>query len=431
MKLGSRNKDKTPGIRVMKHIDTPALAWCGAAALVSVENGAGALRQAAVERANGDNDYMAGMALLLNGQPLVLGSMPGCSTSDSLLAAGYGIENADCAELKAVGKNLNEGARDIDAAVEMLSPLLGLLEDGLYVVADVPHSPTDGSGRFFWDVPPELTAYPATAMACSYDYQYTQGTPSFLYPSQSAARYDEARVRHYMERYGQGAKPRAVAYHLSEFLSVLLDGHHKAAASALAGQAVPCLTIIPLTSIVFEPPYTPKRQVVQELAFSGIRVGSADIPLEWKKRVSGSFSSKAQRVRLSSVPRPAPRVWEPEYAAAAKRYPTVAEAGESAALGLDEITDGEIAARLADMNDDNARWLSAAVAVLARAGDPRMKTLALACAKRKDHARKAAFRALAKLKGDADVEQLFISHLVEDGDPHSVLRKIAEDYFAE
>ena len=107
------------------------------------------------------------MALALNGQPLAWGQVPECPTCEKLLAAGYGAHNADSAVLKAVGQRLNADTADIADAVDVLTPLLSLLEDGLYVVADVPYCPTDGSGRFFWDASAELTGCPAMSMVCT------------------------------------------------------------------------------------------------------------------------------------------------------------------------------------------------------------------------------------------------------------------------
>jgi hypothetical protein len=419
--------NEKPSVQVMDVLDTSALAWCGEAALVSVEEGRGALRQVMVDEADSGNDYMAHMALTLHGQPLVLGRMPGCSTCESLLAAGYGIESA--AELSAVGERLNNGMDGgIVAAVDTLAPILGLLEDGLYAVADVPHCPTDGSGRFFWDVPSEMTAYPATAMALSYDFHCTPGVPTFLYPSQMPGKYDEARVRHYMEQLRQGARFLAVAYHLCEFMSVLLDGHHKAAAAALLGERVHCLTIIPLTSVVFDPPYTPTRRVVQEFNFAGIRVER--IPAKWKKWVAKGFGSAKKAALAKGRPAEA-RIWEPAYAEAAKWYPTAAQMGQSAGLKLSEITDEAVESRLSDPSGEGVDWLMAALSVLALSHDDRLKPLALRCAKPGNTAelRAEAFRVLASLTDDADAEQVFIDYLVEENDSYSALRRIAEDYF--
>jgi hypothetical protein len=381
-----------------------------------------------VEKADSGNDYMTHMALTLHGQPLVLGQVPGCPTCESLLAAGYGIKSA--AELSAVGDRLNNGIQGgIVEAVNVLAPILGLLEDGLYAVADVPHCPTDGSGRFFWEVPPEMTAYPATAMAFSYDYHCTPGVPTFLYPSQWPERYDEARVRYYRERIEQGSRPLAVAYHLSEFMSVLLDGHHKAAAAALLGERVHCLTIMPLTSVVFEPPYTPARRVVQELNFAGIRVER--IPAKWKKWAAKGFGNTKKAALDMGDRIPETRIWETAYAEVAKRYPTVAQVGKSAGLKLSEITDAEMEKHLADPSGDGADWLIAALAVLTLSEDERLKPVALRCARRgcPEDLRVEAFRALATFTAEADVEQMFIDYLVEENDPHSALRRIAEDYF--
>jgi hypothetical protein len=46
--------------------------------------------------------------------------------------------------------------------------------------------------------------------------------------------------------------PRALAYHYSGFMNLLLDGHHKACAAASLGKYVRCLTIIPADGCAFD-----------------------------------------------------------------------------------------------------------------------------------------------------------------------------------
>jgi hypothetical protein len=226
----------------------------------------------------------------------------------------------------------------------------------------------------------------------------------------------------------QGEQPLAVAYHLSEFMSVLLDGHHKAAAAALLGERVHCLTIMPLTSVVYEPPYTPTRRVVQELNFAGIRVER--IPAKWKKWAAKGFGSAKKAALAMGDRMPEARIWETAYSEAAKRYPTVAQIGQSVGLKLSEITDEAVESHLSDPSGD-AGWLTAALAMLTLSEDERLKPVALRCARRgcPEDLRVEAFRALATFTAEADVEQMFIDYLVEENDTHSALRRIAEDYF--
>mgnify|MGYP007126584196 CR=1 FL=1 len=135
-----------PDITVIREIDAAEYSWCNSAILLRVKNGKAALTHRCGEE---DEDYYAiSYQLLLNGKPLVQATLPVCSTCSGLLAAGYGIENISCAEVEQVRQTVNGEFTDIRAAAEQLSPLLGLLNDGYYVLADVAHSPDDRC----WDI---------------------------------------------------------------------------------------------------------------------------------------------------------------------------------------------------------------------------------------------------------------------------------------
>ena len=421
-----------PKIELVKEIDTSAHSWCSGACLISVENGIGGLRTAQLEAAGPRNNYHASLAVTLDGMPLVHAHTPGWSTSESILATGYGIENADCKEIAKVSRRLNEGFTDLTEALDAIKPLLGLLDSGVYVVADIPHFPTDGSGHFFWDVPNEMTPSPATTVVLTEDYQCVPGIPAFLYPSQTAASFDAERMRHYMERYSQKKdKPRAVAYHLTEYLSVLLDGHHKAAAAAQLRQSVPCLTIIAPTSIVYEPPLTPTRRVISEINFAGIRVNRDDIPKHMLRSIKDNRLQYPVQKLHSETFRRIDYTWDKSFTEAAHRFPTVREYGESIALDIGEITDELIAACLSDPTQ-NAAKLRHILLSLSRVNDPRTKYIALQCAKHPDFSvAAAAFGSLAKIKNDPKIENFFVHYLTDHTDPHDLLKTIADSYWTE
>ena len=167
------------------------------------------------------------------------------------------------------------------------------------------------------------------------------------------------------------------------------------------------------------------------MAFSGIRMGSADIPAEWRERAVKAFMRRPKKAALRLVPHESGREWPPEYAAAAKKFPTVEQLGRGAGLNLNDITDTALQEHLSDPSGGGAGWLMAALAALRIAGDARLKPLALRCAKAglSVQLRAEAFRPLADMEGDADVERVFVDYLVEENDPRSELRAIAERYF--
>ncbi len=244
---------KNPTIKIIKHLDTSSLPWCNEAVLISVTNGMGVL---AVHRKNvPDSDYgsVSFTVLELNHIPLVQARLPGCPTCAGMIATGFGIENTNNAELKEISEKLNSDYINITTSVETLKPLLFLLPTGLYVIADAIMYPTDGNGHFFWDVPNQFSENPSTAAVLTEKYDYITGFPSFLYPSQSNECFNEQRINYYKERFSKSENwPRAISYHLGEFISILLDGHHKVAAAALLGKETRCIDIIPMSSMRYQ-----------------------------------------------------------------------------------------------------------------------------------------------------------------------------------
>ncbi|MDE5583191.1 MAG: hypothetical protein K2J08_05775 [Ruminococcus sp.] len=261
-------------VKILKEIDVSEYVWCNSAVMFRVQNGKGVITH---QHGKGDEDYYHYSKLLLNGKPILQGHLPACPTCNGLLATGYGIENTDCPELKAVRECLNSNYTDIRTSAEMLKPLLNLLDDGYYLLADVPHDPTDGNNNFFWSVPNNLTENPASCDEYynSEFYSYIEGFPKYLYPTQSANCCSQKRIDEYVEILKNNpSPPRALAYHEYGFISALLDGHHKATASALLGQAVNCLTIISVSSFTLEKPVksVTSDTRLKSVGFSNIQV---------------------------------------------------------------------------------------------------------------------------------------------------------------
>lgn len=174
--------------------------------------------------------------LTLRGTPLLSWETPICGACESLLASGWGRDAAECPELEQCRETLNSGFERLEDAVPTLAPLLGLLEPGLYVLSEGDAYPADGGGRFFWDVPDTRTPSAATAPAQlfddDYDCEYSPIRPVFLYPSQKRSRFDPDRAAFYRERFERAEPPpRGIALHATEGMSLLLDGHRKAAAA--------------------------------------------------------------------------------------------------------------------------------------------------------------------------------------------------------
>lgn len=265
-------------IKILKEIDTADQWWCSSAVMFSVKNGKNIIGERSSKQ-NEDYEYFSQMEL--NGKPLVQGKYPVCSTCKGMLATGYGIENIDCPELVAVRECMNSKFISIMDSAEKIKPLLGLLSDGYYALADTICFPSDGNGHFFYEISNELMFYDAACYGyyCSQDLSCVEHFPLFLYPTQSASMINSERVDYYAELMRSDKNPpRALAYHLYGFMNALLDGHHKACAAASVGKYVRCLTIIPCDGSQLELEtadrkvrYSQSNPKIKTLVFAGLK----------------------------------------------------------------------------------------------------------------------------------------------------------------
>ncbi len=263
-------------VNILKEIDVSEYRWCNSAVMFRVWNGMGTIKHGSGKE---DKDYCYYRHLLMNDKPILQEYLPICPTCTGMLATGYGIENIDCPELRAVRECLNSNYTDIVNSAEMLKPLLNLLDDGYYLLADVPHCPTDGNKNFFWSVPNKMTNNPA----CCDDYYNIEfynsvmSFPQYLYPTQSAEVCNQKRIDEYVEIMKDNLNPpRALAYHEYGFISALLDGHHKATAATLLKQNINCLTIMNVSSCAFE---SPVLSVKKDTRLESVRFSSIKIPV--------------------------------------------------------------------------------------------------------------------------------------------------------
>ena len=81
--------------------------------------------------------------------------------------------------------------------------------------------------------------------------------------------------------------------------------------------------------------------------------------------------------------------------------------------------------------EDAQRAIAGAIPILELQADLRLRTIALQIAREFPvcRARRLAYRALSRMKGDAEIEQLFIDYLVEHDDKHDMMREIVDGYW--
>lgn len=408
-------------------IDLTGQPWCRNALLLHV-CGIGALRWETRALPPEADCYESARCLTLRGTPLLSGHFAAWETSESRLCTGWGLDTAECPELDALRETLNGGFARLEDAVPALSPLLELLPEGVYVLAESDAYPADGDGQFFWDVPDHLKPCSATALVHlvddDYDYNYEYLPPVFLYPSQPRSRLDMERVDYYKERFQQdGSLPHGIALYVGAGgMSVLLDGHHKAAAAALLGRTLPCLTVLPLGYYRLDNPK-------QSACFGPIVVPVEDI--------SGvKLPKEPWRYTKGSGPLPKGRLADTELPgallAAGKRYPTTGGYALVSAAEIGYPADRELETWLTDPGLYRPQ-LRGALVVLRGRGDSRLKETALRCAAVGDtycSLKAEAFQVLAELKGDPDVEAFFIDYFVSLEEPPSV-HGSAQDYLTQ
>lgn len=404
-------------------LDLTRQPWCRDALLLYAR-GTGAFRwERRLLPAKAD-PYETPLCLTLRGTPLLSWLAAVCETSESWLCTGWSLDRAECPELDALRETLNGGFARLEDAVPALSPLLELLPEGVYMLAESDAYPTDGDGQFFWDVPDRLKSCSATALVRladdDYDYNYECVPPVFLYPSQRRSRLDMERVDYYKERFQQeGSLPHGIAVYVTEGMSVLLDGHHKAAAAALLGRTLPCLTVLRLEYYRLDNPK-------QSACF-----GPIVVPIEDMNRIP--LPKEPWKLTESSSPLPAGRLGDTELPevllTAGKRYPTAEGYALVSAAGISYPTDKELETWLADLGLYRPQ-LRGALVVLRSREDPRLKNTALRCAAVGDQRcslKKEAFQVLAELKGDPDVEAFFIDYFVNLEEPPSVYGSAQDD----
>ena len=251
-----------------------------------------------------DSNYRSPYQIKLNDVPLLQAKIPNCPTCCSLLATGYGIENTNCEELLAIQESINSNYISLEKSISDIESLLTLFETGFYLIADAICYPTDGDKNFFWNIPNQEIETLATGSVAIYDdedsyFNYIYGEPVYLYPTQTTDSYDENRVEYYTDKFKElgDSSPRAIVYYLDNLMNFVIDGHHKACASALLGEPLRCILIIPAIVTKYYNVLEEKNETY--LDFSSIKVSKTDIPEKYLSFVKEKrFKSKQKDITI-------------------------------------------------------------------------------------------------------------------------------------
>lgn len=372
--------------------------------------------------------YAMNSQIKLYDTPLLQIHSSECPTCPSLLATGYGLDQANCKELYDIQENINAPFTSLEHSIEAIEPLLTLLESGLYMITDTICFPTDGNEHFFWDTPNDFTENPATAPVYMPDYCYNSVDPFYLYPTQNTDCYHEERVTYYKDLFQKTEEPpRAIVYNFSPSISYLLDGHHKACAAALLHQPVNCIMIIPFSG--YSRLYSIGMKTDQ-LLFSSINVSITHIPKRYLPDIP-SWKTPTE-IMLKHPGIIDHRIWEPCYLESVSSYPTIIECAMMQSLDIsfhDHVPDDLIQQCFDQVNNDAIDELIAILYLLHCQKDPRRKQVAIQCSKLFGTLKKTAYQILSYIKSDPEVEQLFIDYLVECENPHDMILPIIHSYW--
>lgn len=373
----------------------------------------------------------------LNNTPLVQINAPYCPTSNSLLATGYGIENANCQELMEIQKEINADFISLENSIKAMEPLLKLFETGFYLIAEAECYPTDGNGNFFWNIPNEFTDSPATGLAylkdSDTDTSYVFNQPVYLYPTQTTDCYNEERVKYYINKFNNADnnEPRAIVYNFGGFINFVIDGHHKACATALLGKPLKCLLII---KGEYSQNYGEDKQIFLNFLSSNIR--KENIPIKYqpflkeKEKNWGSILINEGTVNK--------RQWENKYINSAKKYPSLLEyATKVDDLIYDniEITDELINYCLINFDIDSQVKARKIFRNLELLNVEKAKDFAVRYAKASlkqeisNKLKLVIYNFLVNMKNNSEVEQIFIDYIVYNEDRDDPVLELINSYW--
>ena len=371
----------------------------------------------------------------LNNTPLVQINTPDCPTSNSLLATGYGIENANCDELMEIQKEINTDFISLENSIKAMNPLLKLFETGFYMIAEAECYPIDGNGNFFWNVPNKLTDSPATGLAYlrDSDTYCVFNQPVYLYPTQTTDCYNEERVKYYINKFNNADnnEPRAIVYNFGGFINFIIDGHHKACAAALLGKPLKCLLII---KGEYSQNYGEDKQIFLNFLSSNIR--KEDIPIKYqpflkeKEKNWGSILINEGTVNK--------RQWEDKYTNSSKKYPSLIEYAtkvDDLIYENIEISDELINYCLINFDIDSQVKARKIFRNLEFLNVEKAKDFAVRYAKASlkqeisNKLKLVIYNFLVNMKNNTEVEQIFIDYIVYNEDRDDPVLELINSYW--
>ena len=269
------------------------------------------------------------------------------------------------------------------------------------------------------NVPNEEIKTLATGPVAIYDdedayFNYIFGEPVYLYPTQTTDSYDKNRVEYYIDKFKElsDSSPRAIVYYLDNFMNFVIDGHHKACASALLGEPLRCLLIIP--GVVAKYP-----NEIKIFFSSSIIINKKDIPYNYSSYVKYEFPSLSSKEIIIKDGIVNKRKWEKKYLDSTKKYLTQKEYGRMVDILINdkiEITDALIEHCLINFDINSQRKIEKIIYKLKLFDIEKAKNIALKYAKNSlkyeinKTLKELIYKILANIKDNIEVEQIFIDY---------------------
>ena len=403
-------------------------------------NGAGKLKEVYKEVEDLKNSYLA--QIRLNDIPLIqINTDYYISTIEYLLATGYGIENVNCKEILEIQEKINSDFISLEDSIETITPLLKLLNNGFYMVADVECYPTDGNGNFFWNVPNDLVLNPAIAMKClrDDDFTYIGRQPVYLYPTQTTDAYNSERVDYYIEKFKKMSdnEPRVIVYNCGEFINFIIDGHHKACAAALLGKPLKCI-LIKKAGYFME---SEKGKWVDKLYFFSLyeKATSKNVPKKYLPFKKNEMKiEKLNEIKLEDG-RVNKRKWENKYLDSVENYPSLERYANivNASINFEfKITD-ELIKKYVNTFDENSQEMMKKIIYILMYTESleKFQKIVIKYAKNSlNHKidkdlKLTIYNILFQMKNNQEVEQIFIDYIVYNEDKDDPILKIVNSYW--
>lgn len=400
--------------------------WGGNGLIFYVRNGKGILSN---KYGYLENDAL--QTLVYGDTPLIKFQGDGpyfCPTCEKLVSAGYGLDMSDEKVISEMREIFNQKFVSIEESFENLKSLLGLLPTGYYGLVDTELCPTNGNGEFFWKLSNKPTYNKASCPIYGGDGLWSTGIPYYILPTQPTSHYDVNQAEFYKKSQGY----RAIAYHLDGYLCALIDGHHKAVASAMNKEKVKALVIIPASSI-WET--NKKNNIKGGISFNKVNLyedemitSVADVMDSWKSK---QLTKEETERYLSLINENFNSCeWSKDILDVEEYFPDVSTvariewAGDISDSRLDKIIKNK-----EPLSDEDALNISSA---LYYSKNPRFKEVSFYFCRNYSFVSVwyKIYELISQIK-DEEVENFFIEYLVNDDRNHPDVKKIVDNYFAQ